>query len=205
MRKKVIKQIDDFIFKQLDAFKESPAKAKIDETMNSLSEQQLKIVSQAGSYLLILVPIFVMLAFFISNSMLKSTIETKASILEEIQFFIAKKNEVERVGSRIISPHQVLNRNDLNQRLNRLAQRKSISPSNISVASFEPLEQSGNISKSEAMITVKLLTSANLSDLIIGLLQAEKVKIEEIVLKRDTTKSLISGTIKITHYGKVAK
>jgi hypothetical protein len=205
MRKKIIREIDDLIFKQLDNFRESQAKQKIDETLNTLSEQQLKIVSQAGSYLIIALPLLLVLGLFISNSMLRSKISLKEEILSEIKYYNSKKSEVESVGRRIISPHKVLNRNDMTGRIRRLAQRKDIGSKSLVVANFEALEQSGNISKSEASINVRELTSKNLSDLILGLLQSEKVKIHEIKLKRDKKKKLISGNLKITHYGKVTK
>lgn len=205
MRKKIFREFDDFIFKQLDNFKESSAKQKIDDTLNSLSEQQLKIVSQAGSYAIIFIPIFILLGLFISNSMYRSDINLKKEILSEIEYFNSKKNEVENLGRRIISPHKVLNRDDMTARIRRLAQRKDIGPKSLAVANFEALEQSGNISKSEASINVRDLTSKNLSDLFLGLLQSEKVKVHEIKLKRDSKKKLINGNLKITHYGKVTK
>ena len=205
MKKKIIKEVDDFIFKQIDNFKESQTKLKIDETLNTLSEQQFKIVSQAGSYLVITLPVLVLLVFYISNSMLKSDISLKNEILNEINYYNSKKREVEATGRKIISPHKVLNKSDLDSRIKRLTQRKSISNRSVNIASFEALEQSGNISKSEASLNLKEFTSKNLSDFILGLLQSEKVKIQEIRLKRDNKKQLISGIIKITHYGKVTK
>jgi hypothetical protein len=205
MKKKIIKEIDDFIFKQIDNFKESQAKLKVDETLNALSEQQLKIFSQVSSYLIVSLPILVLLVFYFSNSMLKSDISLKNEILNEINYYNSKKSEVEASGRKIISPHKVLNMSDFKSRIDRLTQRKSINASAVRIANFEALEQSGNISKSEASLNIKEFTSKNLSDFILGLLQSEKVKIQEIRLKRNNKKNLISGNVKITHYGKVSK
>ncbi|OUR97003.1 hypothetical protein A9Q84_11755 [Halobacteriovorax marinus] len=205
MRKILIKQFDDFIFRQLDAAKESQLRLKINETLNSLSEHQLKILSQTSSYVFIALPLFALMIMSISNSILRSKIELKEQILTEVEYYTSKKSEVETVGRRIISPHQINNKGALITRLKRLAQRKSIDTNSINVLSFEALEKSGNISKSEATIKISKFTSKNLSDYILGLLQSEKVKIFEISLKRDNKKELISGVVKFTHYGKAGK
>lgn len=205
MRKIITKQIDDFIFRQLDSVKESQFKLKINESLNTLSEHQLKIFSQTTSYLFILLPFMALIAMIISNSMLRSDIELKEEILSEFDYYTSKKSEVETVGRRIISPHKISNKGEMITRLKRLAKRKGVDTNTINVISFEALEKSGNISKSESTLRISKFTSKNLSDYTLGLLQSEKVKIFEISLKRDRKSELISGEIKFTHYGKAGK
>jgi len=89
MKKIITKHVDDFIFKQLDIFKESEAKSKINDTLNSLTEQQHKIFSQVGSFILILIPFVILVSVMISNSMLKSEISLKQEILTEVIEYIA--------------------------------------------------------------------------------------------------------------------
>ncbi|ATH07507.1 hypothetical protein BIY24_05985 [Halobacteriovorax marinus] len=204
MKKIISKHIDDFIFKQIDLFKESEAKTKINDTLNSLTEQQHKIFSQAGSFALIFIPFIVLVSIFISNSFLKSNIEMKKEILTEIEYFNSKKSEVESVGRQIISPHTIKNTADLDKRLQRIASQRGISSDSIKVISFESLEKSGAIEKSEASINVSKLTSKNLSNLLQRMLDSEKFKIFEMSLKRDNKLSLIEGNIKFTHYAKVS-
>ncbi len=205
MKKILTKHIDDFIFKQLDVFKESEAKSKINDALNSLTEQQHKIFSQAGSFILILIPFIILTIIMISNSMLKSEIAIKKEILSEINYFNSKKSEVESVGRQIISPHSIKNTDDLNKRLQRITSQKGIDANSVKVVSFEVLEKSGAIEKSEATINVSKLTSKNLADLLQRLLDSEKLKIYEMSLKRDDKLSLIDGSIKFTHYAKVTK
>ncbi|PIK15295.1 hypothetical protein [Halobacteriovorax sp. JY17] len=205
MKKIITKHIDDFIFKQLDVFKESEVKSKINDALNTLTEQQHKIFSQVGSFLLILIPFVVLTIVMISNSMLKSEISIKKEILSEINYFNAKKSEVESVGRQIISPHSIKNTGDLDKRLQRITSQKGIDSSSVKVVSFEVLEKSGAIEKSEATINISKLTSKNLADLLQRLLDSEKLKIYEMSLKRDDKLSLIDGSIKFTHYAKVTK
>lgn len=205
MKKIITKHIDDYIFKQLDHFKESEAKTKINDLLNSLTEQQHKIFSQVGSFLLIFTPLVILVAVIISNSMLKSDIEMKKEILAEIDYFNSKKSEVESVGRQIISPHSIKNTGDLDKRLQRIASQRGIPSSSIKVINFESLEKSGAIEKSEATINVSELTSKNLTDLLQRMLDSEKLKIYEMSLKRNGKKNLIEGSIKFTHYAKVSK
>ncbi|WP_372653796.1 hypothetical protein [Halobacteriovorax sp.] len=205
MKKIITKHIDDFIFKQLDAFKESEAKTKINEVLNTLTEQQHKIFSQVGSFLLVLLPFVILLFMIISNSFIRSEIDLKKEIISEIFYYNSKKSEVESVGRQIISPHSIKNSSDLASRLKRIATQKGISSESIKVVNFESIEKSGAIEKSEATIKVSDLTSKNLSDLLQRMLDSEKLKIFEMSLKRDEKLSLIEGSIKFTHYAKVSQ
>ena len=205
MKKIITKHVDDFIFKQLDIFKESEAKSKINDTLNSLTEQQHKIFSQVGSFILILIPFVILVSVMISNSMLKSEISLKKEILTEVNYFNSKKAEVENVGRQIISPHSIKNSGELNNRLQRITRQRGISSDSVKVVSFDSLEKSGAIEKSEATIRVYKLTSKNLADLLQRLLDSEKLKIYQMDLKRDDKLSLIEGSIKFTHYAKVMK
>lgn len=205
MKKIITKHIDDFIFKQLDAFKESEAKTKINEVLNTLTEQQHKMFSQIGSFILVLIPFVILLSIIISNSFIRSEINTKKEIISEIFYYNSKKSEVENVGRQIISPHNIKNTSDLNSRLKRIASQKGIPSESIQVVNFESLERSGAIEKSEATIKVSDLTSKNLSDLLQRMLDSEKLKIYEMSLMRNEELSLIEGSIKFTHYAKVSK
>ncbi|GEM_PF-4182051 len=205
MKKIITKHIDDFIFKQLDVFKESEAKSKISEVLNTLTEQQHKIFSQIGSFLLVLTPFVILLVMIISNSFIRSEIDLKKEIISEIFYYNSKKSEVENVGRQIISPHSIKNKSDLSSRLKRIATQKGIPSESIQVINFESLEKSGAIEKSEATIKVSKLTSKNLSQLLQRMLDSEKLKIFEMSLKRDEELSLIEGSIKFTHYAKVSQ
>lgn len=202
-REHVFKLIDEYLFKQVDLAKSSPATQKLNEQLSVLSQQQQKYLNQAINLLLLLVPFTIVLIVFIGNASLKSEIDTKQQIFNIINTYASKKANVDNLSRSILSPTAVKSGPDLQSAISNSLRRSGADGSKIQVGFFDQLNPSASIVHSRAQVKFKSLTMTDLTALFTTLQRDLKVSIEKLEVNVFGEEKLLRGFVEVSHYNKV--
>jgi hypothetical protein len=198
----IFKPLDEQLFKQIDTLKKAPTYQKLSEQIASLGESQQKNLNQISTFAIILLPFLGALALLLINNSIKDRLDLKRNILTQVSTYQTKKAETETIGRSVLSPHSVSNKSDLEKRISKVVSRRSIGKGKITVSNFKSTLASGGIEQTNAKLQFKKLTSTQFTDFLLSILQSEKMKVEELIVDKDTKSKLLKGHLLIIHYGK---
>ncbi len=196
----IMKKIDDFIFKQCDEFKKSQVYSSLTDANANIEDEMRPVLNIIMSSLFFLIFIAIILNFFLSNMALKSNIENKEKIGEEIAKFIELEKRAELLFSQLIANPRIDSKSQFTNEVRSSA--GTISSAKIGVKDFNQANLSENISKITAQITFKNIHNEDLSFFIRLLSVQKKIQFIESEIKRNPQTELISGTLEVLQYSR---
>ncbi len=194
-------KIDEFIFQKLDLLKAEGLFQKAQDLMTNLDESQQKLAAQLTTFLMLLLPFFIVLGFWITNSQSKKAIEVKKQIIEQIALFDGNKTTLSNVSGNYLSQNSIQGQDDLDNRIRNIASSSQIDQQKVSITNFSQTSSSASVSKIEAVIAFNGFGTSDFSNLMRGMVESERFKVEKINLTKNTKTNLLEGSVSVIHLG----
>lgn len=197
-KKSPFQQLDEAIFRAIDQLKAQPPYLKFQEAINKLSEQQQKAINLSLSYLILVLPLVLVVTIFTINSSLRSTIETKKSIQDEIQKFNEQRAKSDIKGRELIVPMPIAAQSELQGKISQLLGRVRIPTTSVNVRSFNEGRSAGDLREYSAELIFDKLSTQQFTDLIKQLEERERMRVNGLLIENRIDKSILKGRMTLS-------
>jgi len=143
--------------------------------------------------LLLALPLILVLTIFIMNSSLRSSIETKKSIQDEIQKFNERRAESDVKGRELIVPAPIAAQSELQGKISQLLGRVRIPTTSVNVRSFNEGRVAGDLREYSAELVFDKLSTKQFTDLIKQLEERERMRVSGLLIENRIDKSILKG------------
>lgn len=199
-KKKVFRNIDEFIFNQIDNLKKSSAFQQVDEQFSSLPLDQQKLISHFGTFVMLLLPFLMVMYFIIGNWQMRRELSLKQEIYEYAQQVISQSNEVTQKGRNLYSRQPINSEAELRPILTGLAERLKLSMENFSMVGFTVSPLSTNLQQGQVTINFQRLSYKDAVTLLAQFIQQERFKISQLEMNK--IDEYVNGKVGITFFSR---
>lgn len=200
-KKPVFRHVDEFIFKQVDILKNSQPYQEAMRQMNNLNDLQLKVVNQAASIILVAIPLIIFIVILLVNMSMNANLETKRNILTEINSFTTAQKQLQSLGQNIISGAGLSSKKAFSNQVSGSISTAGSSRSNIRILDFESVPKDG-ILKANGVVRFSKLSTGNLSRFLADLVDRNKFRISNLLVKKNLKDNVVNGQVELLHYGR---
>lgn len=195
-------KIDQFIFNKIDQLKNDSGLLKLNDLLLNLTDDQQRIFIQVLVFSFILVPYFFLGIFWWSNHTIKSRLDFKNQIIDQIALLNGNRDTLSNVTNNYLSTNGINSRDEIEGKLVNIASRYNINSNKIRLLDFSPISTSTTITKTEAKIKFTDFGTQDFSNFMRELVEIEKFKIYKVDLNKNLDNSLLEGTLEIRHMGR---
>lgn len=197
-KKSPFQQIDEALFRLVDQFKAQPVYLKFQELTAKLGEQEQKILNLSLSYFVLVLPLLILFVIMFMNNSLRSDIEDKQAILEEINYYNQTKAKTDGEGQQIIVQTPMSAQSELQAKISQLLSRTRIPTTSVSVRSFNEGTSAGSLKEFNAEIVFDKLSTAQFTDLVKQLEQRERLRVSGLLIENRVDQSILKGKLNIS-------
>lgn len=200
----IMKSIDEFTLKQVEALKLSAPFQQFLETYSEWDEKIQNLFRGALIILVILIPLFFIFSFYLLNSSTHNSLKQKEKIIDLASKVITQTQAITK-NSTLYLAKQVSSQNNLENLIKNNLSSLGIDSTKMTVANFNS-EEDKSITKINADISFKDFTSNHFFSFLSYLTTGNrKMRIDEIDIKKNTQTNLLEGTITINHFSKAVE
>lgn len=199
----IFKRIDRAVFEQIDRFKQSPNYAAIHDQYNGLDEEQQKIAKGIIIVALVAIPLFFLSFLYFQNSSLRTDLEKRTSIIARAQQIIGQGQSVRNVAPQILSMNPIDSQSMMTSRLSTLLSTMGVDLSKIQVNQFASSMVSSMVMRSEADFAFNNVTTDELMNIFMGMIQRERFRVESVNIERNAETNTLQGQFHAIHYSQV--
>lgn len=195
-------KIDQFIFNKIDQLKNDSGLLKLNDLLLNLSDEQQRIFIQVLVFSFILIPYLFLTIFWWSNSSIKSRLDFKNQIIDQISLLNGNRDTLSNVTNSYLSTNGINSRDEIEGKLVNIASRYNINSNKVRLLDFSPVSTSSTVTKIEAKVKFSDFGTQDFSNFMRELVEVEKFKIYKIDLNKNIDNSLLEGTLEIRHMGR---
>lgn len=195
-----MKNVDDFIFENVDKIKSHDTYQEYSEIFNNLEEKPQMIAKIFMVFTIFFIPGLFLFIFSSLNGSIEASIEAKSEILKTAEKITSQKRQIINL-SRTHLGNMISNKNMLETKLKSNLGSLNIEPTKIQITNFDSFEEDG-LNKTSAEIKFKELSNLNLFSFLKLVSVRTKMRIEEIEIKKNKQSDLLEGFIKALHFSK---
>lgn len=195
-------KLDQFIFSKIDQLKNDSGLLKLNDLLLNLTDDQQRIFIQVLVFSFILVPYFFLGIFWWSNHSIKSRLDFKNQIIDQIALLNGNRDTLSNVTNNYLSTNGINSRDEIEGKIINIASRYNINSNKIRLLDFSPISTSNTITKTEAKIKFTDFGTQDFSNFMREIVEIEKFKIYKVDLNKNIDNSLLEGTLEIRHMGR---
>lgn len=195
-------KIDQFIFNKLDQLKNDSSFQKMNDVLLNLNDDQQKVLIQVLVFLSILAPYFIIASFWWSNNTIRSRLDQKNQILEQISLLNGNRDTLMNVSSRLLTTPAIASREEIENKIINIASRYNINSNKVHVVDFNTLNSTSSMAKIESTIQFNDFGTLDFSNFMREIVDVEKFKILKVDLTKNPDNGLLQGKIEIRHQGR---
>jgi hypothetical protein len=197
----LFKKIDRGVFERLDKFKTSTSYSGIQDFYNGLEEEQQKFFKAVVILFIFIIPALFLGLVWWQNNRLKADLETRIDLISKANQIIGQRQGLREISPRVLSDAPIDGESMMSSRLSNLLSSASVDLSKIQVSNYSGDVTAGNIQRSEADFQFTNLSTDELMNVFIGMIQREKFRIQSVNIKRNGDTNLLQGTFHAIHFG----
>jgi hypothetical protein len=195
-------KIDQFIFAKLDQLKSDTNFQKLNDVLLNLNEEQQKIFIQVIVFASILIPYIIISIFWWSNSQIKSRLDFKNQIIDQISVLNGNKDSLQSISDKYLAAYTFNSREEVENKIVNIASRYNINTNKIMVVDFNTISTTSTVSKIETKLKFSDFGTMDFSNFIREIVDVEKFKILKLDLNKNNENNLLQGTIEVRHIGR---
>jgi hypothetical protein len=195
-------KIDQFIFNKIDQLKNDSGLLKLNDLLLNLTDDQQRIFIQVLVFSFILIPYFFLGIFWWSNHNIKTRLDFKTQIIDQIALLNGNRDTLSNVTNNFLSSNGINSRDEIEGKIINIASRYNINSNKVRLLDFNPISTSTTITKTEAKIKFTDFGTQDFSNFMRELVEIEKFKIYKVDLNKNIDNSLLEGTLEIRHMGR---
>lgn len=192
-KKAIFQKIDEALFKIIDQIKTQPAYHQFQDAISKLGEQEQKIINLTISYIIVAIPLVLVMVVFLMNNSLRSNIESKRAIQEEIQRFSDRRAISDSKGREIILATPIAAQSELQSKIIQVLARINVSSTSVSIRSMAEGQSAGNLKEFNAELVFDKLSTKQFNDLVKELEERERIRINGFLIENRIDDSVLKG------------
>lgn len=202
MRKlSIMKPVDRFLIENIDKLVETPEYQKMLDTYNSWEDKVQSAFKGLLLFIIVLIPLTIIMIFWMMNSSAKNRLATAEQIIETGNSIISTSSQVRSISSRYFGK-PISTKSNFERELAGSLPSQGIDSSKILIGDFDLNDVEG-VNELSAELKFSELSSQNLFGLLNILTIRQKMKIDEINIKKNTTSNLLEGTLSVLHFSPI--
>jgi hypothetical protein len=194
-----LKKMDRAIFEQIDKFKTTPNYTVLTDFYNGLEEEQQKVLKFGVLVTTLLVP-FLLISFLVwQNGNIRTDLDIRTQIMNKAQQIIGESRGVTAISPEIISQNPIDSEEMLTSRISNAVAGQGVDTNKISRGEFSTNNISEKIFQTEAVLNFANMSTDELVNVFVGIIQREKMRISEVTINRNADTGLLGGNFRVIH------
>ena len=198
----IMKKLDTLLFSKLDELKSSVQYQKISDQYSVLDENVQDLIKGLLFLVIFLIPFTVFGIFHLSNSSARQAVETKEELIILAQKLVSRQSAITREERQLMSAQFIDSQSQLKNKITTTLSNNGIDVSNIDLTGFDTEELEGLITKASANLNFTSMSSRDFFKMLNVLVSREKIKFEQINVKKSQSTGLLNGSLLIQYFSK---
>ncbi|HLE12476.1 MAG: hypothetical protein A2385_11035 [Bdellovibrionales bacterium RIFOXYB1_FULL_39_21] len=196
-----LKPLDIYLFQQLDLLKANSFYLQIIDRVSALNSSAQKITYQVASFSIIFLPLFITTLLLMANCSLRSDLDEKYLIKENIDLYLKNKNILNAMDN-MMATQEIKSAEELTTKIESVLNGLKVSARNASVANFNTDESWGSITQVSADLNFSDFSMEDFAAFITALI-SEKINIHNLNINRNPANQTIKGDIHLVIFNRI--
>ena len=196
----MFKKIDRSVFDRIDKFKLTPGYNNLQDFYNGLEEEQQKLFKAAVILMIFLLPTMVLGLVWWQNNSLKDDLTTRQALITKANEIIGQNQGLREVFPTILSQNPIDGQDMMSSRMSNILSAAGIELSKIQVKNYNGEMISPVVMKSEADFAFSNVTTDELMNTFVNMIQREKFRVQSVDIKRNNDTGLLQGQFHAIHF-----
>jgi len=197
----IMKPIDTAVYNNIEKLKEGSEYQKFLDNYNSWEDKSQNLFKAAILFVIVLIPLLCILAFTLFNFSKKSDLALKEDIIETGNIILSTSVSAKAKARKYFSK-SITTKSDFERQISSALPRQGIDASKILIGEFSSDEVDG-VNEIRAQLKFTGISSQNLFGLFTTLGIRQKMKVEQINIKKNKVTNLLEGTLAILHFSPI--
>mgnify|MGYP000727465442 CR=1 FL=1 len=197
----LIKKFDQSSFGLIDKFKTSPFYTSFIDFYSSLEDEKQKLMKASIIGFIFLLPGIFSVILLWSNHQLKKDLKTRIDLVDKANQIIEQKKALLNAGSTYLSSTSISKFSDLKNTISSVLSTLGVDLAKINVSSLDEQinNTEGKINSISASIKFSSISTNELMNIFINLIQREKLQVHQLSISRNKSNNLLFGSFNIVH------
>jgi hypothetical protein len=198
----IFKPVDELMFKFIDEIFALSFVRKLSEDLQTLPEDQQKIINQSLTFLILLVPFLIVFVLYLGNRDIRKTVDYKEQVLTMAQENQARRNELQFYGQGLLSGTDIPDQTAFQSLVNDIVRSRSLNPSNVNLTHFEQSAAGTSLVQSTAGLSFSELTTQDLTNLMLDLVSRHRVRFQALEIEKNQASKFLQGSFELLHFSR---
>ncbi len=200
----LFKRVDQWVFRQLDTFRATPAYNRLVEQYATLEEHEQTLTKGGVLAGFLLVPLIILGVLWWHNAGVRDEVVLRSQVVERMQNIISQNSAAAGLAGSVAAPQAFLDAGELTTRLNAALSGSGVDTSKLRVNNFTSDSVSPQLTRAEADFGFTGLNTTQLVNVFTNLITRERFRISSVDIKRNPSSNLLDGNFHGVHFGQVA-
>ncbi|WP_408097030.1 hypothetical protein ACJVC5_18500 [Peredibacter sp. HCB2-198] len=196
----LFKKIDRSVFERIDKFKLTPGYNNLQDFYNGLEEEQQKLFKAVVILLIFLLPTMILGLVWWQNTSLKEDLATRQALITKANEIIGQNQGLREIFPSVLSQNPIDGQDMMSSRMSNMLSAAGIELSKIQVKNYNGEMISSVVMKSEADFAFSNITTDELMNVFVNMIQREKFRIQSVDIKRNNDTGLLQGQFHAIHF-----
>jgi len=196
----VFKKIDEFVFGQVENFKNTPTYQQFIDQFSGQDDFLQKNENHIFAILVVLIPLILIAIIEIQNFQLSKTLDIKRDIYTSLGETSIQSKRISLIEKKILGPRQITSQSELQGILNQIIKSVGITGDKIKISQVTTAKFLANVGRLSATIKFNGFSTPNFTNLLKALISKEKMVVPKLLVKRNKSSELLEGEINIYHH-----
>lgn len=201
----IMKAIDSAIFSKIDELEGSIQYQKVADSYSTLEEREQDLIKGFMGILLIIIPLIIIYVFSSINDNALEELQLKKEMISFANEIIDKKQKVKIEAGKVLGQQMIDSQSQIEQKIIGHMNRIGVDTSKLQVKNFEANDLSGNILEAKIDVKFDQLTNDQIFSAISFLVDQDKMKIDNLNIKKNTTSNMLDGVFTVLYYSKISE
>lgn len=197
----IMKPIDKFLVENIEKLTITAEYQKLLDTYNSWEDRLQNAFKGILIFLSFAIPLLIVFIFYLLNSSAKTRLETTEQIIETGNSIISTSSQVRSISNKFFGK-PISSKANFERELANSLPSQGIDSEKILIGEFS-LEEIDGINELRSDLKFSKLSSENFYGLLNILSLRLKMKVQEIIVKKNEQSNLLEGTLTILHYSPI--
>lgn len=201
----IFKPLDELMFKLIDEINAIAPVRKLLDDLQSLPEDQQKIINQLATFIALVLPIVLVLFLFLGNQKLKSQIHLKEQVLLVSQENHAKNSEISFYGQGLMGPTEVRSQSAFQSVVNDILRSRSLNQNNVNITHFDQFETGSDLVQTVAGLGFSEFTTADFTNFVMDFIQRHRIRVQAVEIEKNPNTGFLQGSVEIIHFSRLTE
>lgn len=195
----LFQKIDQFIFRQVDQFKNTSFFMKLQDKYTALDDNLQKILQQILVLALFLIPLLLLLLLWSGNQSLRKDYQLRLKTLQTANKVLNLKKSFDQQSFSLFKNSPISSQQEVENKIRSALTQAKIQPTQISLKEYS-LDEQDSYSAAQIKVSLKSLNLNQFTRLAQGLIVNEGFKIVETEITRSNSDKELSGDFLLKYF-----